>query len=99
MFLITKLNLKILINLFLILAFLCCLYYKKDLNYFFKSQLDPNYWLQKINYSNNGLDGKVYNVFILSQKNQKYRNKALINFIYHYENINNEERSKIISLI
>ena len=96
----SKFNLKILIYLFLLLNIFCLLSYSEKTAYLFKSKLDPNFWIYKYNFSNNkSSSDEIFNLFKLSQNNKKYKDKALMNLLYHYDKIDDQHKSKLLNLI
>lgn len=100
MFLLNKLNLKILIYLFLILTIILSIFYLSKSNYLLLSRLDPNYWLIETNDPNkNKLFEKLYNLTVITKKNSKFKDKALFNIIYHFDQLNDKEKINIIENI
>jgi len=100
MFLLNKLNLKILIYLFLILTIILSIFYLSKSNYLLLSRLDPNYWLIETNDTKkNKLFEKLYNLTVITKKNSKFKDKALFNIIYHFDQLNDKEKINIIENI
>jgi len=100
MFLLNKLNLKILIYLFLILTIILSIFYLSKSNYLLLSRLDPNYWLIETNDpKKNKLFEKLYNLTVITKKNSKFKDKALFNIIYHFDQLNDKEKINIIENI
>ena len=42
------------------------------------------------------LDANIHNLFQVSKKNEKYRDKAILNYFYYYNELNDTNKKKII---
>ena len=99
MFFINKFNIKILIYLFLLLSLFCALYFDNKLKLIFKSRLDPSYWIYQIQFKEKNLKNSLINLIELSKNNPKYKEKALMNLIFYYDELNDNEKEKILAKI
>jgi len=97
MILLNKFSLKLIIYLFLLLVSFTSLYYLENFKYLFLSKLDSNYWLNSIKMNKEGnLDANIHNLLQVSKKNKKYRDKAILNYFYYYNELNDTNKKKII---
>lgn len=66
----------------------------------FVSKLNPNYWITALNnesYPKN-YDYLIINLLQISKQN-KYKSKSLINFIYHYDKFTDEAKRESLDLL
>ena len=95
-----KLSLKILIYLFLLLSLFCVNFFNSKLNYISKSKFDPNYWIYSLkNKKGNNISNDIYNLIKISKENKKYKDKAIMNLIFYFDNLNEEEKNIIVNEI
>jgi len=92
-----KIILKFLNYLLILISIFFLFIIDKYGDYIVYSKMDPNYWLNEINQKlSENYDISMLNLFNLSLNNQKYLNKSKLNFLYHFDKLNENTKNLII---